>query len=86
MSLDLPHSSFHPAWKPQTDISTYELALCMPVIVASTTYPSCGIRDLYDALPPLAQRHFELQGASSAEPLNAATQSIWDSLKSAASA
>lgn len=86
MSLDLLHSSFHPAWKPRTDISTYELALCMPVIVASTTYPSCSIRDLYDALPPLAQRHFELQRACPAEPLNSATQSIWDSLKSAASA
>lgn len=39
-------------WKPQSDITAYELALCLPIVVTSNTW---GV----ESLPDEAKRHFE---------------------------
>ena len=39
-------------WEPQPDITPYELALCMPILV---TRCSAGVKDL----PAEARRHFK---------------------------
>lgn len=44
-------------WKPQPDITAYELALCIPVFVTGW-----NIEPLISDLPPEARRHFEQVG------------------------
>ncbi|GAA4108754.1 hypothetical protein ACFFTN_01365 [Aminobacter aganoensis] len=79
---------FSVTWKPRPDISTYELALCMPIIAAMPAYDGGSIRVMYDRLPAEAQRHFEMPGQVQADTPGTAqaSSSIWDSLKSVASA
>lgn len=48
-------------YKPQPDITTYELSLCMYLLIAKTWNKS--LRDeqkIYDQLPSSVQRHFEV--------------------------
>ncbi len=42
-------------WKPQVDITTYELALCLPIFSIQTCIVSAAIEEL----PAEARRHFE---------------------------
>ena len=47
-------------YKPQPDVTTYELALCM-YLISTRLSSSATLRDeqkIYDALPAEAQRHF----------------------------
>ena len=44
-------------WKPKEDITTYELALCVPIIVYGGY--NHGVEYLIIALPENAQRHFQ---------------------------
>jgi hypothetical protein len=43
-------------WKPQEDITTHELALCLPIMLCHQPYTNYGA--MYDALPDNAKRHF----------------------------
>ena len=48
-------------WMPQSDITTYELALCQflaPLVVLGQNWDAH--RKIYDALPVEAQRHFRV--------------------------
>ena len=48
-------------WKPKSGITTEELALCMylvPFVVTGTEWQHHA--EIYDKLPPNAQRHFEV--------------------------
>jgi hypothetical protein len=50
-------------WKPQEDITTYELALCMPLMAVGTTRDGWMQMDwMYDHLPAEAQRHWSVEG------------------------
>jgi hypothetical protein len=47
------------AWRPEQDITVYELALCVPVLTGwrfATDYHACGE---VGCLPPNARRHFK---------------------------
>ena len=44
-------------WTPQVDITTYELALCMPIFDYVHQY---NRHDLINKLPSYAKRHWEL--------------------------
>jgi hypothetical protein len=51
-------------WKPCEDISTYELALCMPLIVVGTTADGwMQMNSMYEGLPAAAQRHWYVEGS-----------------------
>ena len=41
-------------WEPQPDITTYELALCIPIFSAVG-----HVHHFYNQLPPEAQRHWK---------------------------
>jgi hypothetical protein len=43
-------------WNPKEDITAYELALCVPVLMSASNY---GIQYFIEALPDNARRHFE---------------------------
>lgn len=48
-------------YRPQPDITTYELSLCMYLLmVKAWSRPLKEEQDIYDKLPPEAQRHFEV--------------------------
>lgn len=48
-------------YRPQPDITTYELSLCMYLLmVKAWSRPLKDEQDIYDKLPPEAQRHFEV--------------------------
>jgi len=57
-SLQFATTAFKPPrqynWQPQSDITAYELALCLPVLTA-TGY---GAGEQIDNLPDAARRHF----------------------------
>lgn len=57
-SLQFTKLTFKPPrqynWQPQSDITAYELALCLPVLTA-TGY---GAGEQIDNLPDAARRHF----------------------------
>jgi len=54
-------------WQPQQDITTYELALCMPLMAVGTTPDGWTQMDaMYDALPAKARRHWSLEGKAEA--------------------
>lgn len=42
-------------WQPQPDITAYELALCLPVLVGTSGH---GVGEQIDKLPAEARRHF----------------------------
>lgn len=49
-------------YEPRPDITTYELALCVYLLVAQVS-PNGGLRaqqKIYDLLPESAQRHFKV--------------------------
>lgn len=49
-------------YEPKPDITTYELALCMYLLIAQVS-PNGGLRaqqKIYDLLPESAQRHFTI--------------------------
>ena len=46
-------------WEPQPDITTYELAMAIKVIIASTEQ-FADVRATYDTLPNEVQRHFKV--------------------------
>ena len=46
-------------WKPQEDITAYELALCMPALLAVTGDCWQNWEQLINELPEGVQRHFE---------------------------
>jgi len=47
-------------WSPKEDITTYELALCMGVVVAQTQQSRARlVMETFDKLPDSAKRHFE---------------------------
>jgi hypothetical protein len=51
-------------WKPCEDISTYELALCMPLMAVGTTADGWMLMNsMYEGLPPAAQRHWYVGGS-----------------------
>lgn len=41
-------------WSPKPDITTYELALCMKMLIATNAEIAAGV---YDSLPENAKRH-----------------------------
>ena len=43
-------------WKPQLDITTYELALAMPILFYSINY---SIETMLDSVPKEVKRHFK---------------------------
>jgi hypothetical protein len=43
-------------WNPQENITAYELALCIPVLLTVHTW---GVEFIIEALPEIARRHFE---------------------------
>jgi hypothetical protein len=45
-------------WKPKEDITAYELALCVPVMLSNGGW---GLECMIEALPESARRHFEVQ-------------------------
>jgi len=47
-------------WKPQSDITAYELSLCMYLLIekASANSSLRNEQKVYDSLPAEAQRHF----------------------------
>ena len=48
-------------YHPQPDITAYELSLCMYLLmVKAWSRPLKEEQDIYDELPPEAQRHFEV--------------------------
>lgn len=48
-------------YKPQPDITTYELSLCMYLLIAKTWNKSLrNEQKIYDQLPSSVQRHFEV--------------------------
>jgi len=49
-------------WKPQPDITTFELALCMPMFVAGTVRQFGAVEQAFESLPPECQRHWETRG------------------------
>lgn len=46
-------------WKPKEDITTYELALCLPVLTGRNWY---NLEYFIEALPESARCHFEQSG------------------------
>lgn len=44
-------------WKPQENITAYELALAMPILIGRDWHQDYG--KMIEALPPEARRHFE---------------------------
>lgn len=52
------HSPKNVAWEPQEDITTLELALCIPVFSMGSYDPASYIV----TLPESAQRHFKITG------------------------
>jgi hypothetical protein len=51
------HTPQNLIWDPQPDITTYELALCIPL------FSTVGHQHhFYTQLPPEAQRHWKVQG------------------------
>ena len=56
-------------WQPQEDITTYELALCMPLMTVGTTRDGWMQMDwMYDHLPAEARRHWSVEGKADARP------------------
>jgi hypothetical protein len=54
-------------WQPQIDITTYELALCMPLMAVGTTPDGwTQMNWMYDHLPAEAQRHWSVDGKADA--------------------
>jgi len=51
---------FQLQWNPAEDITTYELALCLKVLIANTNkYASAArVQAAYEGLPATAKRHF----------------------------
>lgn len=45
-------------WSPQPDITTYELARCLAVLLSSDPWSACCA---YDHLPEECKRHFEVK-------------------------
>ena len=48
-------------WKPQPDITTFELAQCMPMFVAGTIREYCAVEKCFEALPAECKRHWEVK-------------------------
>ena len=46
-------------WNPKKNISAYELALCMPLLL-NTKIPLYEVHEKLMQLPETAQRHFEI--------------------------
>ena len=56
-------------WQPQEDITTYELAFCMPIMAVGTTPDGWMQMDwMYDHLPAEARRHWSVEGKADARP------------------
>lgn len=55
-------------WKPREDITAYEIALCMSVLIASIQrHSSASLVDkVYSDLPEMAKRHFEVDAEQEA--------------------
>ena len=45
-------------WRPQPDITIYELALCAPILNALVTIWRVDVEQMIGSLPVEAQRHF----------------------------
>lgn len=50
-------------WRPQEDITTLELAKCLPMFVAGTIRDYPAVEQCYDALPDNCKRHWEVKSA-----------------------
>ena len=63
-SIALPKSRLY-LWKPKEDISAYELAQAMPILMgASTGNPYRDYAKMIEELPAEVRRHFEPAGDS----------------------
>lgn len=56
----LPSIIYPQIWKPKPDITIYELALCMPVVMALVSLWRVDKENMLAALPPEAKRHFDV--------------------------
>ncbi len=45
-------------WKPHQDITAYELALCLPILLAHTAGQGIHFGNMIEDLPSEARRHF----------------------------
>lgn len=46
-------------WMPKEDITTYELALCLQVLIADNAYGAEFCHAVYETLPDECKRHWE---------------------------
>lgn len=51
-------------WKPKPDITTFELALCLKMLVG------VNVSRIYDTLPDEAKRHWDKQIDEDGKPVN----------------
>lgn len=59
-TTQLPSIEYPQIWKPKPDITIYELALCMPVLVALVSMWRVDRENMLAALPAFAKRHFDV--------------------------